>query len=452
MPTNHPDIPFYSASDLLRYATGQMTAPEMHVIEKAALEDPFLAEALEGYLEARAHPQLQTSMDKLTPAAKEKEKHKVVPVWRKKILQYAAAAAIVLGGGWFTYSLMNPARNEQQTIAGTSEKLPAETASSDTVAMNSPATSSVPVQQAPAFTEQEQYANSNPAKPIDDHKLSKPSQEPVLLSSKATIVQDSIVKEKADHTDVMTDELAKKEMKDAPSPVTVTNNAPVENEASANDKIALNQRSTALNKSSNKSEALSRNVFRGRITDAKNNPLPYANVMISGENIGTYTDTKGNFNITYDDSVVPVRTRSLGYESQTVQLKSGNREQQIIMPEDEKLKESLSVVMQKPQAKQAGLKPLIVETDSLSSAQPVVGLIDYNTYLLNNNRISELPKASRFVELSFEVDKRGEVKNITVEQSSGNELDAEAIRLLKEGPKWKSNKGGTGRARMKVKL
>jgi len=84
MPINNPNIPVYSAADLLRYATGRMTASEMHTLEKAALEDPFLAEAIEGYLEAKAHPQLQTSIDRLTPATTKKEERKPVPLWQKK--------------------------------------------------------------------------------------------------------------------------------------------------------------------------------------------------------------------------------------------------------------------------------------------------------------------------------------------------------------------------------
>ncbi len=39
----------YKATDFARYHSGTMPADEMHAIEKAALEDPFLADALEGY-------------------------------------------------------------------------------------------------------------------------------------------------------------------------------------------------------------------------------------------------------------------------------------------------------------------------------------------------------------------------------------------------------------------
>lgn len=39
----------YSAIDIQRYLNGQMSAKEMHAMETAALDDPFLAEAIEGF-------------------------------------------------------------------------------------------------------------------------------------------------------------------------------------------------------------------------------------------------------------------------------------------------------------------------------------------------------------------------------------------------------------------
>ena len=39
----------FSAEDIERYRQGLMSASESNSLEKAALEDPFLAEALEGF-------------------------------------------------------------------------------------------------------------------------------------------------------------------------------------------------------------------------------------------------------------------------------------------------------------------------------------------------------------------------------------------------------------------
>src|SRR5216117_124873 len=39
----------YSAADIEKYHRGLLSPKEMHEMEKAALDDPFLADALEGY-------------------------------------------------------------------------------------------------------------------------------------------------------------------------------------------------------------------------------------------------------------------------------------------------------------------------------------------------------------------------------------------------------------------
>ena len=39
----------FTVDDIERYYSGKMSPVEMHQLEKAAMEDPFLADALEGY-------------------------------------------------------------------------------------------------------------------------------------------------------------------------------------------------------------------------------------------------------------------------------------------------------------------------------------------------------------------------------------------------------------------
>ena len=39
----------YSAADMEKYWKGQLTPAEMYAMEKAAMDDPFLADAMEGY-------------------------------------------------------------------------------------------------------------------------------------------------------------------------------------------------------------------------------------------------------------------------------------------------------------------------------------------------------------------------------------------------------------------
>ncbi len=44
--------PFYGPEDIKRYLSGSMSAQEMHDMEKAALKDPLLADAIDGFRNA----------------------------------------------------------------------------------------------------------------------------------------------------------------------------------------------------------------------------------------------------------------------------------------------------------------------------------------------------------------------------------------------------------------
>jgi TonB family protein len=85
----------------------------------------------------------------------------------------------------------------------------------------------------------------------------------------------------------------------------------------------------------------------------------------------------------------------------------------------------------------------------LEEPEPIDGWDNYDTYLANNIRLPEKQqvkqKVSGEVQLSFEINRDGDPVNITVDRSLCQSCDQEAIRLVKEGPKWKrkTRKGRT---------
>ncbi|HLO80093.1 MAG TPA: energy transducer TonB [Chitinophagaceae bacterium] len=81
----------YSAEDIQRYIQGKMNPEEMHALEKAALEDPFLADAIEGIREMQ--PDLDADLAELTTRLSERTKQKTVKVNRFTVI---AAAALVI--------------------------------------------------------------------------------------------------------------------------------------------------------------------------------------------------------------------------------------------------------------------------------------------------------------------------------------------------------------------
>jgi TonB family protein len=76
----------------------------------------------------------------------------------------------------------------------------------------------------------------------------------------------------------------------------------------------------------------------------------------------------------------------------------------------------------------------------LEEPEPADGWNNYGTYLANNINVSDDVKrryGKGQVQVSFDVNQNGDPVNIKVERSLCQKCDEEAIRLIREGPKWK---------------
>ena len=70
----------YSANDIDAYLKGQLSPALMHAMEKAALDDPFLAEAMEGYA-GMQDVDWKTALEKARIALQEKNNEaNIIPV------------------------------------------------------------------------------------------------------------------------------------------------------------------------------------------------------------------------------------------------------------------------------------------------------------------------------------------------------------------------------------
>ena len=177
------------------------------------------------------------------------------------------------------------------------------------------------------------------------------------------------------------------------------------------------------------------NKYNYRVVDAQNKPVPFANVMNTRDNVGTYTDIRGNFNLVSTDSTMNVQIRSLGYNSAYYKLvPSAQSGFDLILKEDDEARKQITAQNRK-------VVSYVARKDSTELEEPEVGWNNYNTYVVNNIQIPENLRAKSGrsdVELSFDIDKNGNPVNIKVTRSSQcKACDDEAIRLLKEGPKWK---------------
>lgn len=96
----------YNAADFARYHSGEMPPGEMHALEKAALKDPFLADALDGYAFSK-NP--ETELDEIKmQLIKKKERNNVFSLhslspgaWWK----IAAMFILIAGAGYFFFKI-----------------------------------------------------------------------------------------------------------------------------------------------------------------------------------------------------------------------------------------------------------------------------------------------------------------------------------------------------------
>jgi hypothetical protein len=135
MTDQNKDINAYTAKDFELYHSGKMSAHEMHRLEKAALDDPFLEDALEGY-KITATPVadvhgLQAALDSRT------DKGTVVHFakrWTNGMWwKVAAMLILVIGFGWIIYnvSFIN-APSDLAKVEGNSDKSTSPITSNDT--------------------------------------------------------------------------------------------------------------------------------------------------------------------------------------------------------------------------------------------------------------------------------------------------------------------------------
>jgi outer membrane biosynthesis protein TonB len=83
-----------------------------------------------------------------------------------------------------------------------------------------------------------------------------------------------------------------------------------------------------------------------------------------------------------------------------------------------------------------GIKRSIDAISVSTQSHPLDGWDHYYMYINNNSRFKGQPRVGKSVEVSFDVDTSGAAQNIKVTKGISSKYDKEAIRLIKEGPRW----------------
>ncbi len=466
----------YTAVDIEKYHKGQLTPAEMHALEKAALDDPFLAEAMEGF--AHLNQPVQPDLEELRARLQEKieskgsaplvpipgrEKSASTPWWR------AAAAAVILGLlGWGVYQW--GFSEGQSPIAEKTEENNSDIRKFENLGDSVNGRRNTEIQNSPnsenlgnsenlrgsgAGTEEKRISKEaklsdkeNKDAVRDNSEISAPAPpasgsnaHPAPVVEAPVAVQKELMEaadaKRMEENKSIAARAMKRKASAAELPASSVDKdsvAPYLYEVASRNAQAHQQAFIQRNRQPNY------HVFRGKVLDADKQPLPFANITNISDQVGTYADANGNFVLISEDSTMNVQVRSIGFLNNNVTLKPKETGNLINLREDQSL-----------QARVLDTTYRVLNLARLNNLkheepEPIDGWQKYDTYVANNLQIPDnlRPKlpAAPTVELSFEVDKMGQPVNIRVERSLCSECDAEAIRLIRDGPRWKPTRKG----------
>lgn len=450
---NDNNIKKFTAIDIEKYHKGLLSPKEMHDLEKAALEDPFLADALEGYAVTGVNAEADIAELKKRLAEKTGQAKVILLSGGNKNnvpwLRAAAMVVLLAGAAVLAYIFVfdkksdeiakaEPAKTEQVkkadsvAIPVTADKTTTAPVATNTGEQTQPAAAIKNDSKVPAHTTGETSSDIASSSGKVSSDLNKPNvEEPVIVPGE-NVVRTESMKEKKSEADeevkARTAAAAKKDMDKNLAEVSVTQD---NKEQKLNRAVTMNRQAADQYRNTN--------IFRGRVTDASNTGVPFANVTNVEDNVGTYADAKGYFNLTSPDTLLNVQVRSIGFENSNIQLRNNVPNNQVVMQDDRRSLSEVVISNQKPNAAARSQNNNV----TLEEPEPADGWDNYDAYLANNLNMPEDFKSKEnntaMVQVSFEVDRNGEPINIRVEKSLCKKCDKEAIRLIKEGPKWKRN-------------
>lgn len=390
-----------------------MSAEEMNALEKAALGDPFLSDAIEGYIgntterKAGAHKDLEDLSNRLKIRLGEGQKQVAVPLFK----WWKAAAVIILlaGAGVLVYTLMNTTQ-QNKTLATYEATAPLPPSLQDTLAGN------IISLNEPAAGILERSANQQPAPAAINNQPpgNKAAGKETVGNSKMVASQKRSLKSRKPEQDLNTKDVEQESVKEQMATVSV--------------------QQTAASSVAEKAP----NTFSGKIVDENNKPVPNATVVVINSQLGVSADSGGHFDFSFKDSLASVSVNSVGFESAQATLKTGLTNTEIKLQRNSDTNSEV-IPTATDRAKNTGT-PVKSITSTNPDIYPVTGWIEYNRYIEKNKK---MPAGKEGLQeelvLSFAIDNNGRPAQIQIEKPASSAVNAEAIRLLKEGPAWKNN-------------
>ena len=439
---------YYTLQDIERYLNGSMTPQEMHELEKAALTDPLLADAIDGYSNANKAATAR-HLNEIAALLNKQETGEavVIPMATVKYnwWRWAAAAGIMGILGFSAWLLMHSGDQQAETIA----KADTEIARADTV------------DRVAADNNNTIVPDTNAHKPIVDVPVlantpsppftAKPNQPNAAMVQGAAATQEkasaaaSITELHAPPT-TLGDELVVGFSKQKQSPITGSTimSSPVQEQT---ERIRV---ATTASVARTSDEA--KPAFSGKITDNTGNPLRGVSV-ISGS-LATLTNANGSFHLNVPEPVdsLNIHIIATGYENENATLFAGRTAGIALQPGQAGLNEVVVVGYgtKKKKAELGNYSQLKVEKlEQTEYPFPDGGWAHFYKELSEELGVNET-HANKLLHIRFYVED-GEPTDFTVVKTPDLAIAEKAITAIKKGPKWK-NYRKSKKAEIKIRI
>ena len=405
---------------LLDYIRGLRKGKEAHRLERESMQDPFLADAMDGYSQVEGNHEQRIEKLRMQVSAHSAKKKNT------RAITWSIAACLAIGFGISSYFLfLKKSMTDEVFIAkeSVSSKL-AEPAVPPTPAI--PATPTVPA------TPQKEIALATAKVKTDSTPVSE-------ITARQADKKDMIAKIQA----------TSQPQQGTPPVATVPVMEEVSEETAALQEVVATM--DTFESESDKKMKLAKvatilpqkNMIKGRVTDEKGEPLIGASVTYKGTNIGTITNMNGEFSLVKKDDKKRLTAEYIGYDPVEIRVDT-SRTMLIAMNENKQALNEVVVVgygaKKNKKSTTLGSDAKVKEqTEKEITPQPVIGKRNYQKYLkehLVRPTDEKCAQVKGKVVLTFLVNKEGRPFYIKVKESLCESADKEAIRLIQEGPDW----------------
>ncbi len=404
--------------DIERYRDGSLSNAGQHALEKKALSDPFLADALEG-AESVSSKEFSADLQGFSKKMQQRQSR----IWFTP-LRIAASVLLLIGVGSLFYYLKptEPVQLASEQSAGPS--LTTDTA----MASHKDSDSALLTLAKPDQIAREVKPSVKQPAPPDLAKADKLQRNDASKSSAGLATQTEIT---ITQTGEEKSKIAEAEISDDKKEA-VTQLQPV-SAVGAGDDTKKQSRGQGKAKTNVTMSDQTNRTIQGKVTTSEDGvPLPGVTVVVKGTNQGTVTDVTGNYSLVVTGENAQLVFSCIGMHPVEV-IATDKSALDVAMAEDVS-QFSEVVVTGRPFDSRNELRESIVKM-----AAPVGGIRAYNKYLEDNllYPVQALDKKIKGrVTVQFTVTTHGNLTDFSVVKGLGYGCDDEVIRLVKEGPKW----------------